>query len=285
MEFTPQFIKKSIFSIQGLITNFVHPYFLCSDQSQLKQLHNQVLLEQQQVHQASLRELSFSSTLVNSVTSFYQQSSSTLYKQSSASASPAFGYSRPKQLLAAQTPPASPSASSSAAFSSAPQASQRTNNMENFIGNPPPSQSRSSGGFASKSEQSLASPKEPVVPPLTLSTSSVKQFQAQTVTPAPLSPTGRIQNPVAFLSAVLPSLPAAPSTNAMGLPRSTPATWVPATTRTGTLNTQRNLPCVSVQVFSGAVTEMQVFHKIEKWVIHIFWSFNLTFTSSKEKKG
>lgn len=209
----------------GLITNFVHLYFLCSDQSQLKQLHNQVLLEQQQVHQASLRELSFSTTLVNSATSLYQQSTSTLYKQSSASASQAFGYTRPKQFLPPQTPPpASSSASSSVTFSSIPQATQKTNNMENFIGNPPPAQSRSSGGFTSKSEQSLPSPKESVVPPLTLSTCSVKQFQPQTVTPAPISPTGRIQNPVAFLSAVLPSLPTVPSTNAMGLPRSTPAT-------------------------------------------------------------
>ncbi|XP_077039652.1 myopalladin isoform X2 [Agelaius phoeniceus] len=188
------------------------------DQSQLKQLHNQVLLEQQQVHQASLRELSFNTTLVNSATSLYQQSSSVVYKQSSACAPQALGYSRPKQLLAAQTPPGSPSASSSGTFSSIPQAAPRTNHMENFIGNP----ARSSGGFSSKSEQCLPSPKEPVVPPLTLP--PVKQFQPQTVAPAPLSPTARIQNPVAFLSAVLPSLPAAPSTNAMGLPRSTPAT-------------------------------------------------------------
>ncbi|NWV15508.1 MYPN protein, partial [Ptilonorhynchus violaceus] len=196
------------------------------DQSQLKQLHNQVLLEQQQVHQASLRELSFNTTLVNSATSLYQQSTSTLYKQSSASASQAFGYTRPKQFLPPQTPPpaSSSATSSAAAFSNIPQATQRTNNMENFIGNPPPAQPRSSGVFTSKSEQSLPSPKESVVPPLTLSTCSVKQFQPQTVTPAPISPTGRIQNPVAFLSAVLPSLPAAPSTNAMGLPRSTPTT-------------------------------------------------------------
>ncbi|NXR71591.1 MYPN protein, partial [Pycnonotus jocosus] len=193
------------------------------DQSQLKQLHNQVLLEQQQVHQASLRELSFNSTLVNSATSLYQQSTSTVYRQSSASASQAFAYSRPKQFLTPQTP-ASPSASSSLTFSSSPQATPRTNNTEHFLGNPPPAPSRPSGAFTSRSEQALPSPKESVVPSLTLSTSTGKQFQAQTVTPAPLSPTGRIQNPVAFLSAVLPSLPTAPSTNAMGLPRSTPAT-------------------------------------------------------------
>ncbi|XP_044152527.1 myopalladin isoform X2 [Bufo gargarizans] len=46
------------------------------------------------------------------------------------------------------------------------------------------------------------------------------QFQAQTVPPSPISPP-RIQNPVAFLSSVLPSLPSTPNaTNSMGLPRS-----------------------------------------------------------------
>ncbi|KAM6265300.1 myopalladin isoform 1-T3 [Spheniscus humboldti] len=196
------------------------------DQTQLKQLHNQVLLEQQQVHQTSTRELSFNTALLNSATSLHQQSTSTMYKQSKASASQAFSYTRPKQFLPSQTtPPTSSSSSSSVTtFSNVPQGTQRTNNKENFTGNPSPAQSRSSGGFTSKSEQSLPSPKESMVPPLTLSTSSVKQFQPQSVTPAPLSPTGRIQNPVAFLSAVLPSLPTVPSTNAMGLPRSTPAT-------------------------------------------------------------
>ncbi|XP_063817678.1 myopalladin isoform X1 [Pseudophryne corroboree] len=46
------------------------------------------------------------------------------------------------------------------------------------------------------------------------------QFQAQTVYTSPMSPP-RIQNPVAFLSSVLPSLPSTPTpTNAMGLPKS-----------------------------------------------------------------
>ncbi|KAM6091328.1 myopalladin isoform 1-T1 [Theristicus caerulescens] len=196
------------------------------DQTQLKQLHNQVLLEQQQVHQTPTRELSFNTALLNSATSLHQQSTSTMYKQSKASASQAFIYTRPKQFLPPQTtPPTSSSSSSSVTtFSNVPQGTQRTNNKENFTGNPPLAQSRSSGGFTSKSEQSLPSPKESMVPPLTLSTASVKQFQPQSVTPAPISPTGWIQNPVAFLSAVLPSLPTVPSTNAMGLPRSTPAT-------------------------------------------------------------
>ncbi|XP_071419465.1 myopalladin isoform X2 [Pithys albifrons albifrons] len=190
------------------------------DQSQLKQLHNQVLLEQQQVHQASLRELTFNTVSLNSATSLHQQSTSILYKQSSSSASPAFGYSRPKQFVSPQSSSAS---SSLTALSSGPPATQRANHMDNFTGNPPPAQPRPSGGFTSKGEQSLPSPKEPAVPPLALPTSSVKHFPTQTVAPPPVSPPARIQNPVAFLSAVLPSLPAAPSTNAMGLPRSTPA--------------------------------------------------------------
>uniref|UniRef100_A0A8B9FNK6 Myopalladin n=1 Tax=Amazona collaria TaxID=241587 RepID=A0A8B9FNK6_9PSIT len=196
------------------------------DQTQLKQLHNQVLLEQQQVHQTSARELSFNSALLNSAPSLHQQSTSTTYKQSNASASQAYSCTRPKQLSPSQTTPSTSSSSSFlvTTFSNVPQGIQRTNNKENFTGNPPPAKSMSSGGFTSKTEQSLPGPKESVVPSLTLSTSSVKQFQPQSVTPAPISPTGRIQNPVAFLSAVLPSLPTAPSTNAMGLPRTTPTT-------------------------------------------------------------
>ncbi|KFZ63387.1 Myopalladin, partial [Podiceps cristatus] len=195
------------------------------DQTQLKQLHNQVLLEQQQVHQTSTRDSSFNTALLSSATSLHQQSTSTMYKQCKAFASQAFSYTRPKQFLPSQTtPPTSSSSSSSVTtFSNLPQGTQRTNNKENFTGNPPLAQSRSSGGFTSKNEQSLPSPKESMVPPLTLSTPSAKQFQPQSVTPASISPTSRIQNPVAFLSAVLPSLPTVPSTNAMGLPRSTPA--------------------------------------------------------------
>ncbi|XP_061857375.1 myopalladin [Colius striatus] len=196
------------------------------DQTQLKQLHNQVLLEQQQLQQSSTRDLSFSTAVWNSATSLHQQSSSDMYKQSTASASQAFNYTPTKQFLPSQTTLLTSSSSSFSVttFSNVPEKTQRTNNKENFAGNPPPAQSRSSAGFTSKSEHSLSSPKESMVPPLTLSTSSIKQFQPQSVTPAPMSPTGRIQNPVAFLSAVLPSLPTVPSTNAMGLPRSTPAT-------------------------------------------------------------
>ncbi|KAM8806202.1 myopalladin [Eudromia elegans] len=195
------------------------------DQTQLKQLHNQVLLEQQQLHQISTRELSFSSALLNSATSLSQQLISTTFKHSKASPQ-SFNYTRPKQFLPAQatSPTSSSSSSSATSFSNVPQGTLRTSNKENVIATSPPAPSRASGGFTSKSEQPLPSPKEPVMSPSTVSTPSGKQFQPQSVTPASVSPTGRVQNPVAFLSAVLPSLPTAPSTNAMGLPRSSPVT-------------------------------------------------------------
>lgn len=225
LQFTYRNIVSTLRFSPRVMTNLAHLCFLCSDLTQLKQLHNQVLLEQQQVHQTSSRDLSFNTTLLNSATSLNQQSTSTTYKQSKASVSQAFSYTRPKQFLPPQTTPPIISSSSSSVtiFSSVSQGIQRTNSRENVTGNPPPVQSRSSGGFTGRSEQSSPSPKESTVP-LTLSTSSVKQFQPQSVTPAPVSPTGWIQNPVAFLSAVLPSLPSLPSTNAMGLPRSTPVT-------------------------------------------------------------
>uniref|UniRef100_A0A8D0GAM8 Myopalladin n=1 Tax=Sphenodon punctatus TaxID=8508 RepID=A0A8D0GAM8_SPHPU len=199
------------------------------DPSQLQQLHNQVLLEHQQLQQpspTSPRELPFNTGILNSAPSPNQQpTSSATYKQIKNSPSQTFSYVRPKQFLASQnsTPTInSPSSSPVTTLSNVPQATQRTD-KENLLGSPPPVQTRSIGGFTSQIEQSLTSFKESVLPSLSLSISSPNQFQPQNVLPTPLSPTGRIQNPVAFLSAVLPSLPSTPPTNAMGLPRSAPA--------------------------------------------------------------
>ncbi|XP_074856310.1 myopalladin isoform X2 [Carettochelys insculpta] len=199
------------------------------DPTQLQQLHNQVLLEQQHLqHPSALspRELPFNTGTLNLATSFNEQPTSTVYKQAKVSPSQTFSYARPKQFLVSQntTPPiSSPSSSPVPTFSSMPQGTQRTMNKENVIASPSPVQTRSPGGFSSQTEQPLASPKEPVLPPLLLSISSLNQFQPQNVLPTPASPSSRIQNPVAFLSSVLPSLPSVPPTNAMGLPRSAPA--------------------------------------------------------------
>lgn len=204
---------------------------MCRDPTQLKQLHNQVLLEQQQIQQPSPpppREPPFNPGTPNSAVlpNQQQQPSSTSYKQNKGSQMQAFTYTRPKQFVASQntTPTASsPSNSPMPSLSNIPQATQRTTNKENVLGSPPPVQTRPLGGSTNPTEQPVTSPKEPVLPPLLLSVSSMNQFQPQNVPPTPLSPTGRIQNPVAFLSAVLPSLPSTPPTNAMGLPKSAPA--------------------------------------------------------------
>ncbi|XP_032651155.1 myopalladin isoform X3 [Chelonoidis abingdonii] len=199
------------------------------DPTQLQQLHNQVLLEQQHLHQPSPpspRELPFSTGILNSASSFNQQYTSTIHKEAKVSPSQTFSYTRPKQFLVSQntTPPInSPSSSPVPTFSGVPQGTQRTMNKENFVESPPPILARSPGGFTSQSEQPLASPKESVLPPLLLSVSSLNQFQPHSILPTPVSPISRIQNPVAFLSSVLPSLPSIPPTNAMGLPRSAPA--------------------------------------------------------------
>ncbi|XP_044276378.1 myopalladin isoform X2 [Varanus komodoensis] len=192
------------------------------DPTQLKQLHNQVLLEQQLIQQPSPpREQSF-----NTGAHQQQQPSSTAYKQNKGPSTQTFTYTRPKQFLASQnTAPAvsSPSSSPMPSFNNALQGTQKATSKENVLGSPPPGQTRSLGGLTNQAEQPLPSPKETVLPPLLLSVSSMNQFQPQNVPPTPLSPTGRIQNPVAFLSSVLPSLPSTPLTNAMGLPKSAPA--------------------------------------------------------------
>uniref|UniRef100_A0A7M4EFT1 Myopalladin n=1 Tax=Crocodylus porosus TaxID=8502 RepID=A0A7M4EFT1_CROPO len=199
------------------------------DATQLQQLHNQVLLEQQQLHHSSFtspRELPSNTGTLNSAASVNQKPSSTMYKQAKVSPSQTFSYTRPKQFLASQntTPPInSPSSSPVPAFSNVSQGIQRANDKENLVGPPQPVQSRSPGGFTNKTESSPVSPKESVSPALLLSISNMNQFQPPSVIPNPLSPTSRIQNPVAFLSSVLPSLPPTPPTNAMGLPRSAPA--------------------------------------------------------------
>nr|XP_060624896.1 myopalladin [Anolis sagrei ordinatus] len=205
------------------------------DPTQLKQLHNQVMLEQQHIQQPSPpppRETSFNFATPNFSPLPNQQQqpppppSSASYKQNKAPPTQAFNYTRPKQFLSSQSTLAavsSPSSSPMPSFTNVSQGTQRTANKESFLGSPPPSQTKSSGGMMNQTEQLLTSPKETVLPPLLLSVSSMNQFQPQNVPSTPLSPTGRIQNPVAFLSSVLPSLPSTPPTNAMGLPKSAPA--------------------------------------------------------------
>uniref|UniRef100_A0A8C5RS78 Myopalladin n=1 Tax=Laticauda laticaudata TaxID=8630 RepID=A0A8C5RS78_LATLA len=203
------------------------------DATQLKQLQNQVLFEQQQIHQPSHPvppESLFNTGPGKSATlpirqQHQKQPSAATYKQNKVPSTQTFTYTRPKQFLASQniSSASSPFSSSVSSFSNVPQGTQKMMKKENRLVSPPPAQSKSPGGLTNQMEQPFPSPREHVLPPLLLSVSNMNQFQPQNVLATPLSPTGRIQNPVAFLSAVLPALPSTPPTNAMGLPKCAPA--------------------------------------------------------------
>ena len=204
-----------------------HSCFVCSDSSQLQQLHNQVLLEQQQLQNpspSSPKEFPFNMSVLNSTAVPAVTMSS---KQAKAPPSQTFSLARPKHFFpSTSTTVASVSPSSSPVFtlSSTPQAMQRTVSKESLLATQPSAQTKSLGGVSIQNEPLPSpGPTEPAQVPLTFSISSGNQFQPRCVSPAPVSPTSRIQNPVAFLSSVLPSLPAIPPTNAMGLPKSAPS--------------------------------------------------------------
>ncbi|XP_074195610.1 myopalladin isoform X2 [Rhinolophus sinicus] len=196
------------------------------DSSQLQQLHNQVLLEQQQLQNpspSSPKEFPFNMSVLNSTAPPAVTTSSKAVKAPSPQT---FSLARPKHFFpSTNTTAAAVSPSSSPVFtlSSTPQAIQRTASKESLLVSHPSMQTKSLGGSV-QNELPAPSSVEPAQPPLTFSISGGNQFQPRCVSPAPVSPTSRIQNPVAFLSSVLPSLPAIPPTNAMGLPRSAPST-------------------------------------------------------------
>ncbi|XP_049620513.1 myopalladin [Suncus etruscus] len=205
------------------------------DSTQLQQLHNQVLLEQQSQVPSPLspKEFSFNSNpavaplaVTLSSKQVKAPTSSSSSSLSSSSSPQTFTAARPKHFF----PSVSTSSASEPLFplGSTPQVIQRTASKEDLSGSQPPLQTKPLGGASSLNEAPLPGPPEPAAARLTFSMPSVPtvpagtQFQPRCVSPSPVSPTSRIQNPVAFLSSVLPSLPAVPPTNAMGLPRKAP---------------------------------------------------------------
>ncbi|XP_051009118.1 myopalladin [Acomys russatus] len=197
------------------------------DSTQLQQLHNQVLLEQQQLQNtspSSPTESSFNMSVSNSVLPAGTISS----KQVKGPAPQTLTLARPKHFFPTSSvskATASPSSSPVFTLSNTPQTIQRTVSKESLLLSHPAAQSRSPGSLSMQNEPAPPGPAEPVAPPPPLSypTPDGNQFQPHCVSPTPVSPTGRIQNPVAFLSSVLPSLPSVPPTNAMGLPKSAPS--------------------------------------------------------------
>eukprot|EP00079_Xenopus_tropicalis_P011249 XP_002936911.2 PREDICTED: myopalladin isoform X2 [Xenopus tropicalis] len=170
------------------------------DPLKLQQLHNQVMIEQQQQQPSSPVSLARDTTVSTPV-------------QNSTGSQP-YMFARPQQFISGSDPINSTSVSPKYPFSTTGTSTIRpwTSCRENI-----PEVYTEVGSATAKNEPSTAMESILSSPP----SAPQRQFQAQTVSPTPISPP-RIQNPAAFLSAVLPSLPSSPpppSTNAMGLPK------------------------------------------------------------------
>uniref|UniRef100_A0A4W3GDM9 Myopalladin n=1 Tax=Callorhinchus milii TaxID=7868 RepID=A0A4W3GDM9_CALMI len=189
------------------------------DLVQLQQLHNQVLLEQQQESTSFPPDFPSTMSVVNSASNLSgQQSTSTKLQTSKSTLSQTFNYARPKQFIAAQniTP---------AIVSNYSTSQPKQPNEENYFGAAlmPANQftytSASSPLPHSSPTTSLAGGSiSPPFPPR-------PQYHPRVISPTSPSSSSPspVQDPVAFLSSILPSLPSLPTTNAMGLPRSAPA--------------------------------------------------------------
>ncbi|XP_066456775.1 myopalladin isoform X2 [Eleutherodactylus coqui] len=166
------------------------------DAMKLQQLHNQVLNEQHV--QPSTSNLMARDVVSSPAT---QNSSPQPYM-----------FSRPQQFL---TTSDSVTANQASTYNTASHTRpwavgiQNTSNTPSVVSSPSASTIQPQYNFS-----------ESIIPSAPPIQSSWSQFHAQTVPSFPVSPP-RIQNPVAFLSSVLPSLPATPTmTNEMGLPKS-----------------------------------------------------------------
>ncbi|XP_018080832.1 myopalladin isoform X2 [Xenopus laevis] len=171
------------------------------DPLKLQQLHNQVMTEQQQQPPSS-------------PDSFARNTMSSTPVQNSTGAQP-YILARPQQFISGSDPINSTPVSPKYPFSTSGISPIRPwiSNRENI-----PEVYTEAGSSTARSEPSTATESIFSSPPSALK----RQFQAQTVSPTAMSPP-RIQNPAAFLSSVLPSLPSSPPppppTNEMGLPK------------------------------------------------------------------
>ncbi|XP_053307021.1 myopalladin isoform X2 [Spea bombifrons] len=166
------------------------------DPVKLQQLHNQVMFEQQILTPSTnplSRDAPQTSAVQNSSTGgqTYIFTRPLQYQQPSNPQVPKYPASTPNTLSQLKTWTPSTESAPETYHDTRPSAAINEPASYNFLTSPPPS-----------------------------TPSAKNHFQAQTISPTPVSPP-RIQNPVAFLSSVLPSLPPTPtSTNEMGLPKS-----------------------------------------------------------------
>ncbi|XP_041117143.1 myopalladin-like isoform X2 [Polyodon spathula] len=204
------------------------------DPVQLQVLHNQVLLEQQQegvpTHQPeptsqftlTTTEPPYIMSILNSGHPPFQQTPASPPNNNNLPQT--FNYARPKQFIATQN--LSPTESPVPMLNAMAQASQRSLSEDNYAGSPI-TPTYPGQPFQTRVLQSPTSPARFVSsPPPSTSLFSAFSIRPQSPAASPTSSSStpsNIQNPVAFLSSVLPSLPASQPTNAMGLPKSAPS--------------------------------------------------------------
>ncbi|KAM9327064.1 myopalladin [Gastrophryne carolinensis] len=165
------------------------------DPMKLQQLHSQVMNEQQ-------------IQPPNSTSSIRDVPPIPALQNSSAAGASSYMFSRPQQFIFSPDPVNTyPTSTTNTVSPIRPWTVGTQNTSNNYP------EVTSPGQFPFTSTDSVL-PSTPSTQP------NRNQFQAQTVLQSPVSPP-RIQNPVAFLSSVLPSLPSTPTpTNSMGLPKS-----------------------------------------------------------------
>uniref|UniRef100_H3C1U8 Myopalladin n=1 Tax=Tetraodon nigroviridis TaxID=99883 RepID=H3C1U8_TETNG len=206
------------------------------DPAQLQLLHNQVLLEQQQETdpqtQAQVQPQSHPVTHAH-IQPEVQGSQQAQLRSTHASlmnltpSSTPFNYARPKEFIAAQT--FSPVRSPSPTESPVPLLQELAAELNSSAASSPtiPPFSSPPRVFPTRVLMSPTSPPSSLVSSPTPGSASLLNIRAQSPpqasSPASSSSTpSPIQNPVAFLSSVLPSLSLTQPTNSMGLPKGAP---------------------------------------------------------------
>ncbi|CAL8257121.1 unnamed protein product [Lota lota] len=204
------------------------------DPAQLQILHNQVLLEQQQDGDSHSHSKARPHTLsslqeITSPTPMLRSTHASLMNLAATSQS--FNHARPKEFVAAQ--PLSPVRSPSPTESPVPLLNELAAELNSSAASSPtiPPFSPPPRVFPTRVLQSPTSPLSMMSSPTLISAPYLNSvFAGRTQSPphasSPASSSSTpspIQNPVAFLSSVLPSLHIAQATNSMGLPKSAPA--------------------------------------------------------------
>uniref|UniRef100_UPI00358F321D myopalladin isoform X2 n=1 Tax=Myxine glutinosa TaxID=7769 RepID=UPI00358F321D len=229
------------------------------DPLRLQQLHNQVLLEQQEANILQLQSQQPWVTSPPPIPIRQTAASNTCappaftVTQTSNNMSQSFSYTRPKQFIVSQSlsttsaslnnspvlsgqvsPPYQTKAASQASAANSCLVPTQPSTVSHQGSTPSSSLWLNTNIVASTASSVYAAAGQPLTSFSQSGTSSPSQHPGRSLTQSN-SPPPFVQSPAAFLSSVLPSLPSLPPTNAMGLPKYAPATGDCSTSTTSTL--------------------------------------------------